>query len=106
MDDYKNQLHSKRKSKIRFKTRSPNFARRIVESPDYQRTNIQPCEERNITGHEIQSETSIAHLCTTATQAAINNKQLGVFYRRQCNYKLSLKIKEVSYLEIGKMPLF
>ena len=74
MDDYKNQLRRKRKSKIRFKARSFNFARRIVESQDYQRANIQPCKAGSITGHEIQSETSIAHLCTTATQAAINNK--------------------------------
>ena len=40
----------------------------------YQCANIQPSKAGNITGHEIQSETSIAHLCTTATQAAINNK--------------------------------
>ena len=74
MDDYKNQLRRKRKSKIRFKACSSNFARRIVESTDYQRADIQPCKAGNITRHEIQSETSIAHRCTTATQAAINNK--------------------------------
>ena len=73
MDDYKNQLRRKRKSKIRFKACSSNFARRIVESPDYQCANIQPCKAGNIAGYEIQSETSIAHRCTTAIQAAINS---------------------------------
>ena len=75
MDDYKNQLRRKRKSKIRFKARSSDFARRFTKRKDYKRQNIQPSKAGNITGHEIQSPTSIAHLCTTATQAAINNKQ-------------------------------
>lgn len=83
MDDYKNQLRRKRKSQIGFKTRSSNFARRIIESSDYQRANIQPSKEGNITGHEIQSESTIAYLCTTAIQAAINNKQLALFYMIQ-----------------------